>query len=167
MRTLSQLALIAFSLFSVSQAARFGTPEVLSEMTYARAHSLGTNYEFQESDGWEPTAISISPSRRPLSSADPANSSLPLLEAGSPSLASKRSKKPSLADTLVHTINSVWNGLRGFGHSEKVKITWYTGQDLENPSCWAQPTWAPTVSSRNLPFILRADGHRTNPSPAL
>ena len=146
MRTLSQLAFLGLSLFSVSQAARFGTPEILSEMAHARAHSLGTNYTFHESHGWEPVLVSSPHFRRSLSGSDTANISLPLSEAGLPSLASKRSKKPSLADTLVHTINSAWNGLRGSGHSEKVKITWYTGQDLENPSCWAEPTWAPTVS---------------------
>lgn len=149
MRTLSRLVIVGFSLFSVSQAARFGTPDGLSEMAYTRAHSLGTNYKFHERDGWETINISTSLSRRSeLSSLSPSNSSLPLPEAGTPSLASKRTKKPSLADTLVHTINSAWNGLRGSGHSEQVKITWYTGQDLENPSCWAEPTWAPTVRAQ-------------------
>lgn len=146
MRSLSQLVFLGFSLFSVSQAARFGTPEVLSEMAYARAHSLGSNYTFHENHGWEPVTISNPRFRRSLSSSDTANTSLPLPEAGLPSLASKRTKNPSLAETLVHTINSAWNGLCGFGQSEKVKITWYTGQDLENPNCWAEPTWAPTVS---------------------
>jgi hypothetical protein len=143
MRTLSQLVFLGLSLFSVSQAARFGTPEILSEMVYSRAHSLGNNHTFQEGHGWEPVLVSNPHFRRSLSTAD---ASLSLSEAGLPSLTSKRSKKPSLADSLVHTINSAWNGLRGSGHSEDVKITWYTGQDLENPSCWAEPTWAPTVS---------------------
>ena len=146
MRTLSQLVFLGLSLFSVSQAARFGTPEILSEMVYARAHSLGTHYTFHEDHGWEPVLVSSPRSRRSLSDSDAANTSLPLSETRLPSLASRKSKKPSLADTLVHTINSAWNGLRGSGHTEKVKITWYTGHDLENPSCWAEPTWAPTVS---------------------
>lgn len=146
MRTLSQLVILGFTLFSVSEAARFGSPELLSEMAYARAHSLGNNYTFDENLGWESVLVSNPRFRRSLSGSDSANASLLFPEAGLPSLASKRSKKPSLADTLVHTINSAWNGLRGSGHSEKVKITWYTGQDLENPSCWAEPTWAPTVS---------------------
>lgn len=162
MRTLSQLVLIGFSLISVSQAARFGTPEVLSEMPYARAHSLGISYKFHERDGWEAVNISTLLSPRSLSGTHTLNSSLPLPEAGPPSLASKRTENPSLADTLVHTVNSVWNGLRAFGHSEKVKITWYTGQDLENPSCWAEPTWAPTVSWPRPLAIPRANGHRTN-----
>lgn len=167
MRTLSQLVLIGFSLFSLSHAARFGTPEVLSEMTYTRAHSLGIDYKFHERDGWEPVTISTSLSRRSLSGTDASNSSLPLPEAGPLALASKRTKKPSLADTLVHTINSAWNGLRGSGRSEKVKITWYTGQDLQNPSCWAEPAWAPTVSRRKPLLIPQANGHRTSRSLAL
>lgn len=152
MRTSSQLVFLGFSLISVSQAARFGTPEVLSELTYARSHSLGSNYAFHEKDGWEPVNISNpislprSPSRRPFSGSDTANASLALPEAETSSFVSKRTKKPSITDTLVHAINSAWNGLRGFGNSEKVKITWYTGQDLQNPSCWSDPTWAPTVS---------------------
>ena len=146
MRTPSQLVLLGFSLFCVSQAARFGTPDVLSEMGYARAHSLGANYEFHEAHGWESVIVSNPRFPRSLSGLETANTSLPLLGTGRPSSATKRTKKPSLADTLVHTINSAWNGLRGLGTSEKVKITWYTGQDLQNPSCWAEPTWAPTVS---------------------
>ena len=146
MRALSQFVLLGFSLFSVSRAARFGPPEILSEMAYARAHSLGSNYTFHEDFGWEPVLVSSPRLRRSFSGSEPVNTSLPLPEAGLSSLASKRSKKPSLADTLVHTVDSVWNGLRGLGHSEKVKITWYTGQDLQNPSCWAESIWAPTVS---------------------
>jgi len=156
MQTLSQLVFLGFSLFSVSQAARFGTPEVLSEMAYSRAHSLESNYAFHQSHGWESVQVSNPRFRRSLSGSDTANVSLPLPEAGLPSLPSKRGKKPSLADTLVHAINSAWNGLRGSGHSEEVKITWYTGQDLENPSCWAEPTWAPTVSRQ--PKISPAAG---------
>jgi len=148
MRTLSQLVFLGLSLFSVSQAARFGPPGVLSERAYARAHSLGSNYSFHENHGWEPVTVSNPRVRRSLSSSDTVNTSLIIPEAGLSSLASKRTKKPSLAGTLVHTINSAWNGLRGFGQSEKVKITWYTGQDLENPNCWAEPNWAPTVSRK-------------------
>ncbi|KAF9653460.1 hypothetical protein BDM02DRAFT_3153258 [Thelephora ganbajun] len=127
-------------------------------MAYARAHSLETNYTFHESHGWESVAVSNPRFRRSLSGSDATNTP----EAGLLSLASKRAKKPSLADTLVHTINSAWNGLRGFGHSEKVKITWYTGQDLENPSCWAEPTWAPTDES--FACALTLEGWVSKPS---
>ncbi|KAJ7591169.1 expansin family protein [Mycena floridula] len=30
----------------------------------------------------------------------------------------------------------------------KVKITWYTGNDLKRPSCWAKQVWTPTDESR-------------------
>lgn len=154
MRASLQFVLLGFSLFSVSQAARFGTPEVLSEMVYARAHSLGSNYTFHEGDGWESATVFNPHIPRQSSGSGTTNTSLPLPEAGLPSLATKRTKKPSLADTLVHTINSAWNGLRGFGASKKVKITWYTGQDLQNPSCWAEPTWAPTVSLQTTTICI-------------
>jgi hypothetical protein len=153
MRILSQLVFLGFSLFSVSRAARFGTPEVLSEMTYARAHSLGINYTFYEREGWESVNVSSPFSRSSPPGSDTLDASLLLPKAGPRSVASKRTKKPSLADTLVHTINSAWNGLRGYGLAEKVKITWYTGQDLENPSCWPEPTWAPNVSWRERLFL--------------
>ena len=156
MRALPQFAFLGLSLFSVSQAARFGTPEVLSEMVYTRAHSLGSNYTFHEGDGWEPATVSNPHSSRPPSGSETANTSLLLHEAGLPSLATKRTKKPSLADTLIHSINSAWNGLCGFGTSKKVKITWYTGEDLQNPSCWPEPTWAPTVSRQTT--TVRAAG---------
>lgn len=152
MRTLSRLVFLGFSLVSVSQAARFSTPEVWSEMAYARSHSLGRDYSFHERGGWEPANISNPISfprpltRRSFPGSDTTNTSLGLSDAETSSLVSKRTKKPSITDTLVHAINSAWNGLRGSGNSEKVKITWYTGQDLQNPSCWPDPTWAPTVS---------------------
>ena len=148
MRALSQLVFLGFSLFSISLAARFGTPEIVSEMAYARAHSLGNDYTFHEGHGWESATVANPLFPRSLSGSETANTSLPV--AGLPSLATRRAKKPSIADTLVHTINSAWNGLRGLGTSEEVKITWYTGQDLQNPSCWPEPVWAPTVSRQTM-----------------
>jgi len=61
---------------------------------------------------------------------------------------SKSQKSPSnISNTVKHALDQVWKGLKGIGSLEKVKITWYTGQDLENPSCWPQSGWAPSDAS--------------------
>lgn len=67
----------------------------------------------------------------------------------------------SVGGLVKGVTNSVFKGLKGIGKQEQVKITWsvdfvllimlrlisrrYTGHDLQNPSCWANTEWAPTV----------------------
>ncbi|KAF8665568.1 hypothetical protein AX16_000027 [Volvariella volvacea WC 439] len=45
------------------------------------------------------------------------------------------------AQHIEHALKSLF----GYGKPEPVAITWYTGHDLLNPSCWPKTEWAPTV----------------------
>ncbi|TBU36958.1 hypothetical protein BD309DRAFT_1084937 [Dichomitus squalens] len=49
------------------------------------------------------------------------------------------------AGGLTNNVKKIINTIKGIGKQEPVTITWYTGHDLDNPSCWANPNWAPTV----------------------
>ncbi|KAF9263505.1 hypothetical protein L218DRAFT_835465, partial [Marasmius fiardii PR-910] len=106
-----------------------------SRSFYSRSHSLGDSYTFDPRDGWRSVNVSDMSYkyRRDLQ----------------PSLqiepkASSKSHTEALLDPL-----SVKPGehFRITGDSEPVTITWYTGEDLKNPSCWLQSVWAPTDKS--------------------
>ncbi|KAL0582041.1 hypothetical protein V5O48_000099 [Marasmius crinis-equi] len=68
--------------------------------------------------------------------------------------ASKKTLKASNAISKLNTdsilkpvAGSSGEKFRATGEAESVTITWYTGQDLLRPSCWADEIWAPTDSS--------------------
>ncbi|EEB89902.1 hypothetical protein MPER_11955, partial [Moniliophthora perniciosa FA553] len=44
-------------------------------------------------------------------------------------------------------VSGVKNALKAIGEPEEVTITWYTGNDLRNPSCWSDSVWTPTDES--------------------
>lgn len=52
-----------------------------------------------------------------------------------------------LAIDVAGDLGSTVDDLKGTGKPEDVIITWYTGQDLKNPSCWPHSKWAPTDES--------------------
>ncbi|KAG8912035.1 hypothetical protein FRC01_005335 [Tulasnella sp. 417] len=52
-----------------------------------------------------------------------------------------------LSIDVANDLGSTVDDLKGTGKAEDVIITWYTGQDLKNPSCWPQSKWAPTDES--------------------
>ncbi|KAG6902305.1 hypothetical protein C0995_001915 [Termitomyces sp. Mi166 len=104
---------------------------------YSEAHSLGRDYKFDPQDGWKTITATD------LSYKYPGNSTS----------ADKRStekrntaSKLSIGD-ITGKLSDIWKGMKGFGELEKVTITWYTGHDLKNPSCWAQGDWSPTDKS--------------------
>ncbi|KAH8830765.1 hypothetical protein DL96DRAFT_1594237, partial [Flagelloscypha sp. PMI_526] len=117
----SQLALVLWdATSSVSRA--------ISESYYSRAHSLGDSYTFDPRDGWQTlnvTDLSYKYESRDIG----------------PRSAKHQSKSKS---GLSNLISDAIKGLKGIGKPEKVTITWYTGHDLQNPSCWANGNWAPT-----------------------
>ncbi|OBZ76632.1 hypothetical protein A0H81_04002 [Grifola frondosa] len=50
-------------------------------------------------------------------------------------------------NVIGSSFKSIINSIKAIGASEPVTITWYTGHDLLNPSCWDNPSWAPTDNS--------------------
>ncbi|KAG8932946.1 hypothetical protein FRC03_008663 [Tulasnella sp. 419] len=67
-------------------------------------------------------------------------------------------------DNVVQTVgvlDDAVGSLQGIGDAEDVIITWYTGEDLQNPSCWPHPEWAPTDES--FACALTLEGWTTRP----
>lgn len=123
--------------------------------TTGNALSNGTHlqpeeYTFPARDGWmqyqirdvldfsasppDKTAIDEpnSESRRTFSDIEPRKST------------SKSTKTKTSGKSLGGAISGA---LKGIGDAIGVVITWYTGHDLENPSCWDKSVWTPTDDS--------------------
>ncbi|KAL7411135.1 hypothetical protein BDY24DRAFT_371635 [Mrakia frigida] len=63
-----------------------------------------------------------------------------------------KKKNPSTASVVEKTTGGmleevVDDVMKAIGKSQEVIITWYTGYDLQNSSCWASGDWAPTDQS--------------------
>ena len=63
------------------------------------------------------------------------------------------SSAKSAANGLLGSVKSVVDSMKAIGEPEPVTITWYTGHDLLNPSCWSTTTWTPTVRSISPSFV--------------
>ncbi|KAK7695478.1 hypothetical protein QCA50_000114 [Cerrena zonata] len=79
----------------------------------------------------------------------------------SKSKAKAKPKSKSAASSVTSNLGSIINSFKAVGKPEPVTITWYTGHDLENPSCWSNPTWAPTDAS--FACALTLEGWTTRP----
>ena len=111
MRCLSLLSSLFVVLSSLYSAC--ATPRSLGSTSsrrgfYTRSHSLGENYKFDSREWHSVNATDMSYrhddkpfSRRVRSDSD-----------------------DSTGGTAAHLLNAVWNGLKGIGASETVKITW-------------------------------------------
>ncbi|KZS97787.1 hypothetical protein SISNIDRAFT_449355 [Sistotremastrum niveocremeum HHB9708] len=96
-------------------------------------HSLGPRYSFSESDGWETfTARSMNISRP---------------ESASRGTSAEISKRSTNDNVISDAVKAVLKTLQAIGAKIGVTITWYTGHDLENPSCWSKSVWTPTDDS--------------------
>lgn len=76
-------------------------------------------------------------------------------------------KKGSAISVVVDGALTELDDMHGEGDSEDVTITWYTGNDLKNPSCWPKINWAPSVRwywLTHLELILTDCSFRTSPS---
>ncbi|KAG1892574.1 hypothetical protein F4604DRAFT_1898334 [Suillus subluteus] len=96
---------------------------------YAKAHYLPESHSFDPRDGWESVNIS------------------------------NLNYKYLASRTVVSSLASIFAGCMGKGPSEGVTITWYTGHDLENPSCWSNGGWAPTVSMHVHAAVIESENN--------
>ncbi|KAF9075942.1 hypothetical protein BDP27DRAFT_1256880 [Rhodocollybia butyracea] len=129
------------------------SPREITSKNFGRAHSLGPAYNFDRRDGW--TTLNAS--------------SIRVLQGNSSALES-RSKKPSNLGNKKNSGKSE-NAVDTGGLAGKLKaiskvisevmITWYSGHDLLNPSCWASNVWAPTDDS--FVCALTLSGWSTKP----
>ncbi|RDX55727.1 hypothetical protein OH76DRAFT_1372195 [Lentinus brumalis] len=158
--------------FAGVSAAHVDAERMALERRYTRAHSLGDNYVFDPRDGWETvntTNLAYKYSNHARSDAlsgsdahndylddtadsDYGNSTL-VARAKKTSKSKSKKKAPkssggsTASNLLKGGLNKVMNSFKAFGKKEPVIITWYTGHDLLNPSCWSNPKWAPTDKS--------------------
>ncbi|KAH9999347.1 hypothetical protein BJV77DRAFT_939845, partial [Russula vinacea] len=108
------------------------------EPKYTRVHSLGRGYTFDPRDGWQTVNVSnLSYKYNPRSPE--------IRSAGK--IISQHTSHNSLANKVKDTVKDVFKNSMGKGKPVPVTITWYTGKDLLNPSCWETPVWAPTDNS--------------------
>ncbi|OJA16981.1 hypothetical protein AZE42_00568 [Rhizopogon vesiculosus] len=126
---------------------------------YDKAHQLPETHSFDPRDGWQ--AITISNlNYKYHASHHKRHSFHESLHESSPSNtpanvdASKFKESPAKASNastrvlrVVRSLASIFAGLVGKGSPQSVTITWYTGHDLENPSCWSNGEWSPTDKS--------------------
>ncbi|RXW14394.1 hypothetical protein EST38_g11456 [Candolleomyces aberdarensis] len=139
------LLLALYWLFAAPTCAHAGQGTVVRAVSgtnrYDKAHSLGDNYRFDPRDGWQvANASDLEYKYRQ--------------ELGSANVQRRAAKHH---DHVKHTGQGVGGalnkllktigGMLGFGKPQPVTITWYTGHDLKNPSCWANGKWEPTDAS--------------------
>ncbi|KAF5387922.1 hypothetical protein D9615_000314 [Tricholomella constricta] len=115
----------------------------VSHSRYSKAHSLGDDYQFSPRDGWQSINASDLQYKyhRDEQMQDATATDAQQLERRTPD------SNLGLGETIGGVVSKIWKGLKAIGKPQTVKITWYTGHDLKNPSCWAQGHWAPTDKS--------------------
>ncbi|KAH9843889.1 uncharacterized protein C8Q71DRAFT_17963 [Rhodofomes roseus] len=172
-------------LMTTSRAADISAFQSSLERRYTTPHSLGNNYRFDPRDGWQ--AVNVTNLQYKYSQAQtdededvdgpvvPRAHSRRSTKKSTKKASKKTSKKTntkaaSKATTtssasgvggLVGSVKSIVGTMKAAGDSEPVTITWYTGHDLENPSCWSNPTWAPTDDS--MVSAVTLDGWTNRP----
>ncbi|KAG2369906.1 hypothetical protein BDR07DRAFT_324497 [Suillus spraguei] len=143
---------------------------------YAKAHYLPESHSFDPRDGWEPVNISnlnykyLASSHkdhsfhRALRRSSQNNTSVGIRTSKYKEKNAKTSNTTTTTGflgTVVSSLASIFAGCIGKGPSEGVTITWYTGHDLENPSCWSNGGWAPT--DKSFVGAVTLDGWTTKP----
>ncbi|KAF7301358.1 DPBB-1 domain-containing protein [Mycena indigotica] len=124
MYRLALLAVVLFCLASTLVATAVPAVNSTREVTkrkYTTAHSLGEAYTFDPRDGWQSINATDLQSKYRRSTPAPKNGISALLDK--------------------------FRGLAGIGTANKAIVTWYTGHDLDNPSCWSNTKWHPTDES--------------------
>ncbi|KAG9104729.1 hypothetical protein FRC06_011623 [Ceratobasidium sp. 370] len=124
---------------------------------YPRSHAYDSDYGFSSQDGWEAVAVTNLPYK--YDNVTNAQVKPPPRRQRS---GVKRAVGDILGGTASHALGATWNSVRGTGKSQDVTITWYTGEDLQNPSCWPESDWAPTDAS--FACALTLEGWTTKPS---
>ncbi|KAF8192489.1 Non-catalytic module family EXPN protein [Pholiota molesta] len=138
--------LFVVSCFALAMAAQPSPARAISESKYTTAHSLGDEYKFDPRDGWETVNVTNLDYK---------------YKRGSENDLNDRAGGKGVGAAISGLVKNIWKGLKGIGDKEAVTITWYTGHDLENPSCWANGKWAPTDAS--FAAALTQEGWTTRP----
>ncbi|KAJ1309067.1 hypothetical protein OPQ81_004746 [Rhizoctonia solani] len=107
------------------------------------SHSYDPSYEFRSSDGWE--SVPITNLSYKYGNVTHTHSDQRRQRSGSKRGVKVDVNADVIGGTVSHAVGEAWNELKGLGKVQEVTITWYTGEDLQNPSCWPESDWAPTV----------------------
>ncbi|QRV72847.1 hypothetical protein RhiJN_00861 [Ceratobasidium sp. AG-Ba] len=134
-----------------------GSAEMSKPSAYSRSHFYGSSYGFSPRDGWGTVAVTDLPYKYDNATGTQTNPPPRRQRAGA-----KRVVGEVLGGTVSHALGATWNSVKGSGKSQDVTITWYTGEDLANPSCWPESDWAPTDAS--FACALTLEGWTTKPS---
>jgi len=141
----------------------YRTPvRAVSQSKYSKAHSLGDSYTFDPRDGWQhvnATNLQYKYRRDSFESGNPNYDDT--LDFEKRTKESKPKTAASTSSGLGGILQDIFKGLCGLGKPEPVTITWYTGHDLLNPSCWKNGNWAPTDAS--YVCALTMDGWQDRP----
>ncbi|THV08657.1 hypothetical protein K435DRAFT_772096 [Dendrothele bispora CBS 962.96] len=176
---------LSFSLLAIvpnassSVLRHVSTTTAMTRDAYTKPHSLGDSYSFDPRDGWQ--AVNVTnleyKYRRDAPQDFDQNAeswNLNSTQRQDSNKIKRSSKKSSSKSKTIKASASAWinsvsglkklsklSGLKGSGSKESVKITWYTGQDLKNPSCWSNIDWAPTDDS--FVCALTLEGWKNKP----
>ncbi|EIW82399.1 hypothetical protein CONPUDRAFT_54045 [Coniophora puteana RWD-64-598 SS2] len=121
--------------------------------SYSSVHSLDQHYSFDPRDGWEAVNISDLAYKYNTSTAN--------------RLQADKIKRNSggivkgAADKVSGILKTVDKVLKAIGDTNSVAITWYTGQDLKNPSCWSNGHWTP--SDKSMVGAVTLEGWKSKP----
>ncbi|KAJ7228763.1 hypothetical protein GGX14DRAFT_414881 [Mycena pura] len=117
------------SLSVIGSARSIAGTHAIAKSKYTTSHSLGDSYTFDPRDGWQTFNTTNLHYKYPRNSAS-------------------KSSKPNKPETVVEDVAAAAAALKTLkGIGDTVKVTWYTGQDLLNPSCWSNVNWHPTDES--------------------
>ncbi|KAF8165444.1 hypothetical protein B0H34DRAFT_239648 [Crassisporium funariophilum] len=138
----------------------------ISESKYTKAHSLGDSYGFDPRDGWQSVNVTNLQYKYRRQSAsdleeDATHDNPQLVERAKQTKSKDSHELKGLGGAVGKVIASVFKGLKGWGAPQPVIITWYTGHDLKNPSCWANGKWAPT--DKSFAAALTMEGWKNRP----
>lgn len=125
------LLYLLFSLLFSASAYSFSQTQASVKTRYSQAHILPDSYVFDPRDGWFSNNVTDLPSHAQIGN-----------------FSSRDDKNQKNAKGVAASVSSLVNDrLKGLGLLLPVIITWYTGFDLLNPSCWSKIAWAPTDHS--------------------
>jgi hypothetical protein len=127
-------------------SALHSAPREIARSKYTAAHSLGDSYNFEPREGWQNVTLSDLDYK---------------YQDGSDSSQVSISRRTDVVASIKGVADKVWKGLKGIGKKQDATITWYTGNDLKNPSCWANTKWAPT--DKSFAAALTMEGWTTRP----
>ncbi|KAJ7283754.1 Non-catalytic module family EXPN protein [Mycena rebaudengoi] len=119
----------------------------IAKTKYSTSHSLGDSYMFDPRDGWQSFNASNMLYKYRRDSKTNHKTTKHKAAANHKEASKIAQKGTTLGVDVLKGVKDLFKGLVAIGSPEPVTATWYTGHDLQNPSCWSNTKWAPTDAS--------------------